>query len=564
MNRQEEIAALVAKAAGLEAETILPLLETPPNPEMGDVALPCFKLAKLLHKAPPMIADAIKENLPAADWLSRVDSLKGYLNFYLNRGDLTGSVLNAVLSAGKDYGRQDEGAGRTVCIDYSSINIAKRFHIGHLSTTVIGHSLARVYDFMGYRSVSINHLGDWGTQFGKMIAAYKHWGDKAAVEVGGVDALTKLYVRFHEEAKDNPALEDEGRAWFKKIEDGDPEAMEIFSWFKDVTLRDAMRVYDILGVKFDSYAGESFYNDKMDRVIDELKADRLLEESDGAQVVRLDEENMPPCMILKKDGATLYATRDIAAALYRKDTYDFAKCLYVVAYQQNLHFRQWFKVVEKMGYPWYKDLEHVAFGMVSYEGQTLSTREGVIVYLDELLQRAISKADAIIAEKNPTLENREKVARQVGVGSVIFTTLFNNRIKDIDFWWDRALSFEGETAPYVQYTHARCASLLRKGNYQGGAFDAACLDNPEALAVIKSLEAFPKTVAEVCHRNEPYLLTRHMVGLAQAFNRYYIAHRILEDGDDASNQARLSLTAAVRQVIETGLFLLGVEAPEAM
>lgn len=564
MDFKAAIAQSVAAATGLEPQDVAQMLETPPSADMGDYALPCFKLAKTLRKAPAAIADGIAQQMERPAWLSRVESVKGYLNFFLDRALLVESVLAPVMEQGGRYGSSDMGGGRTVCIDYSSINIAKRFHIGHLPSTVLGHALYRLNNFMGYKSVGINHLGDWGTQFGKMIAAYKRWGSREMVEEGGVDALSSLYVRFHAEAEENKALEDEGRAWFKKIEDNDEEAMSIFSWFKEITLKDAMKTYDLLGISFDSYAGESFYNDKMDRVIDELEAKGLLVESEGAKVVRLDDYQMPPCMILKKDGATLYATRDIAAALYRKDTYDFAKCLYVVAYQQNLHFKQWFKVIELMGYDWYKKLEHVAFGMVSFEGQTLSTRKGRVVYLDDLLQGALEKARAIIEEKNPDLPNKDEVARQVGIGAVVFTSLFNNRIKDIDFWWDRALNFDGETGPYVQYTYARCCSLLRKGGYQPGPCDYGLLTDDEALALVKVLEAFPQVVEEACRRNEPYLLTRHMVALAQAFNRYYIEHRILEEQDEAGNHARLTLTAAARQVIKTGLWLLGIEAPEQM
>ena len=564
MDFKAAIAQSVAAATGLEAQDVAQMLETPPSADMGDYALPCFKLAKTLRKAPAAIADGIAQQMERPAWLSRVESVKGYLNFFLDRALLVESVLAPVMEQGGRYGSSDMGGGRTVCIDYSSINIAKRFHIGHLPSTVLGHALYRLNNFMGYKSVGINHLGDWGTQFGKMIAAYKRWGSREMVEEGGVDALSSLYVRFHAEAEENKALEDEGRAWFKKIEDNDEEAMSIFSWFKEITLKDAMKTYDLLGISFDSYAGESFYNDKMDRVIDELEAKGLLVESEGAKVVRLDDYQMPPCMILKKDGATLYATRDIAAALYRKDTYDFAKCLYVVAYQQNLHFKQWFKVIELMGYDWYNELEHVAFGMVSFEGQTLSTRKGRVVYLDDLLQGALEKARAIIEEKNPDLPNKDEVARQVGIGAVVFTALFNNRIKDIDFWWDRALNFDGETGPYVQYTYARCCSLLRKGGYQPDPCDYSLLTDDEALALVKVLEAFPQVVEEACRRNEPYLLTRHMVALAQAFNRYYIEHRILEEQDEAGNHARLTLTAAARQVIKTGLWLLGIEAPEQM
>jgi len=556
----------LSAACGLAADELSGMLEVPPSADMGDYAFPCFRLAKTMRKSPVMIAEELAQKIQTGGMIDRVEAVKGYLNFYLNRTELARSCLEPVLTQGEAYGSSDVGRGKTICIDYSSINIAKRFHIGHLSTTVIGHALYRIYNFRGYKSVGINHLGDWGTQFGKMIAAYRLWGDKETVEKNGVDAMVELYVKFHEEAEKDPSLEDEGRRWFKAIEDNDPEATEIFNWFKEVTLRDAMRIYDMLGIEFDSYAGESFYNDKMDRVIDELNEKGLLIESDGARVVDLEPYQMPPCLILKSDGTTIYATRDLAAALYRKDTYDFAKCLYVVAYQQNLHFRQCFKVLELMGYDWAKDCEHVAFGMVSYEGQTLATRKGHVVYLDDLLNRAIEKADAIIAEKTPDLANRADVARQVGIGSVVFSSLVNNRIKDIDFWWDRALSFDGETAPYVQYTHARCCSLLRRAEEAGigeGDIDYSVLADDAGMAVLKALQAFPEAIAQAEQRNEPYLVTRSVLAVTSAFNHYYIDHRVIDE-DENVTRARVALTRAVKTVLKTGLYLIGIEAPERM
>ena len=559
---QEMLSAAFPEAQGLP-EDLSALLEVPPDPAMGDYALPCFKLSKALRMGPPMIAQKLAAALEKPE-IARVECVGGYLNFFFNRENFARELLAAVMAAPEKWGSSDEGRGKTVCLDYSSINIAKRFHIGHLSTTVIGNSLKRIYDFRGWRTVSINHLGDWGTQFGKMICAYKKWGDRETVEKGGVDEMTRLYVRFNEEAKDNKALEDEGRAWFKKIEDGDPEALEIFHWFKDVTLKDAMRVYDTLGVEFDSYAGESFYADKTAAVVSELNEKGLLQESDGAMIVNLEAYGMPPCLILKSDGATLYHTRDLAAALYRKNTYHFDQCLYVVAYQQDLHFRQLFKVLELMGYEWARDeMKHIAFGMVSYEGQALSTRKGVMIYLDELLTRAQEKALDIIREKSPNLENKEEVARQVGVGAVVYDTLQNNRIKDIDFWWDRALNFDGETGPYVQYTFARCCSVLRKAPPITAAPDYAALTDDEAQALLRLLSRFPEAVAEACLRNEPFLVTRATTEIAKAYNKYYYEHRILDD-DPAATAARLQLTDACRRVIKTGLYLIGLSAPERM
>lgn len=570
MDMKQRIAGLVGemlKTAYPEAqglpEDLAALLEVPPDPALGDYAFPCFKLSRALRMGPPMIAQKLAAAVSRPE-IARVECVGGYLNFFFNRENFAREILSAIMAAPEKWGGGESGKGKTVCLDYSSINIAKRFHIGHLSTTVIGNSLKRIYDFLGWKTVGINHLGDWGTQFGKMICAYKKWGKKEDVERDGVNEMTRLYVRFHEECEKNPELENEGRAWFKRIEEGDEEALAIFQWFKDVTLRDAMKVYDMLGVSFDSYAGESFYVDKTDRVVRELKEKNLLVESDGALIVDLEAEKMPPCIIIKSDGTTIYATRDLAAILYRKDTYHFDKCLYVVAYQQDLHFRQIFKVVEKMGYDWAKDgLIHVAFGMVSYEGQTLATRSGHVVYLEELLQRAQEKALKIIEEKSPALENKEEVAKQVGIGAVVYSTLQNNRIKDIDFWWDRALNFDGETGPYVQYTHARCCSVLRKAPENLPAPNYAALTDDESQALLRLLSRFPEAVAEACLRNEPSIVTRATTEIAKAYNKFYYEHRILDD-DPAFSSARLLLTRASAQVIKTGLYLIGVSAPERM
>ncbi len=548
--------------APLSADEIAGLLELPPDSAMGDYAFPCFKLARSLRKAPPMIAGELVKVINA-DFLSRVEAVGGYLNFFIDKALYASSVIGEVLDKGEKYGSSDMGAGKTICIDYSSINIAKRFHIGHLSTTALGNALYKIYSFLGYKCVGINHLGDWGTQFGKMIAAYKHWGSREMVEQGGVQALSDLYVKFHAEAEKDPSLDDEGRAWFKKIETGDEEAISIWQWFKDLTLKDANRVYDMLGVKFDSYAGEAFYMDKMGPVIEELREKKLLKESDGAYVVDLEEYGMPPCLIIKSDGATLYTTRDLAAAFYRKKTYDFTKCLYVVAYQQSLHFRQLFKVIELMGHEWAKDMEHVEFGMVSYEGQALSTRHGHVIYLEDLLNRSIEKARAIIDEKSPNLEDKDGVARKVGIGAVVFFALSAGRIKDIDFWWDRALNFEGETGPYVQYTYARCCSVLGKAPANLPDADYSTLDDAEAQDIVRLLEQFPKLVKEAAQRNEPSLITRYTVDLAQAYNKFYYEHRIL-DCEPATSAARIAITKAVRNVIGTGLTLIGVEPTEKM
>ena len=570
MDMKLQIAGRIADAAAasfencaLTAQDVTAMLETPPDKKLGDYALPCFRLAKTLRKGPPMIASALAEKMTGEE-IDHVEVVGGYMNIFVSRSNMAAGIVEAVLSKPGAWGSTKVGEGKTVCLDYSSINIAKRFHIGHLSTTMIGHSLKRIYDFNGYKTVGINHLGDWGSQFGKMVAAYKLWGNREEVEKGGVQAMVDLYVKFHAEAEKDPSLDDLGRSWFKKIEDGDQEAMEIFSWFKAVTLKDTQRVYDLLGVSFDSYNGEAFYNDKMDPVVEELREKGLLVESQGAQVVNLDDYNMPPALVLRSDGATLYITRDLAAAFYRHNEYDFDKCLYVVAYQQNLHFKQLFKILDLMGHEWHKGMEHVSFGMVSYEGRALSTREGYVVYLEDLLNKAIEKAREIIEEKSPNLPNKDEVARQVGIGAVIYTDLSNNRIKDIDFRWDRALNFDGESGPYVQYTHARCCSVLRKApDFAGVTPDWSALTDDEAQALLRLISRFPDVIREAAAKYEPSMVTRAVTDIAQAYNKYYYEHRIL-DGEPAQAAARVALTAAAKTVIRTGLYLIGIEAPERM
>lgn len=562
MDYKKQIAELI-KIDGVTTEEIYSSLAPTPDLTRGDLCLPCFKFSRSLRLAPPAIAQKLKDGTEFSrlDFISDVKIDGGYLNFYFNREKV---VKDAIETLNRTACRPHEKNGKTICIDYSSINIAKPFHIGHLLTTVIGGSLYRIYKYLGYNAVGINHLGDWGTQFGKMIAAYLRWGDDADIEKRGVRALLDLYVRFHAEAEKDPALDDEGRAWFKKIEDGDAKALAIFGKFKEITLKEVKKIYDRLGITFDSYAGESFYNDKMQPVIDDLRKKGLLTESEGAEVVRLDDYGMPPALILKSDGATLYATRDLAAAVYRKKTYDFYKCLYVVAYQQNLHFRQLFKVLELMGYDWAKDCVHVPFGMVSLEGQgALSTRKGNVVFLDEVLDTAEKKALDVIEQKSPDLKNKEEIARQVGVGAVVFGALANSRIKDLAFSYDKALSFDGETAPYLQYTHARCCSVIEKAGEVNAAPDYSVLTDDDSFALATRLVAFDQAVVTSGERYEPSVISGYLLDLAKLYNRFYLSSRIL--GEPAPVQsARLALTRLTRDVLKTGLGLLLISAPTAM
>jgi len=566
MDYSKLLAQAIADAAGLAAEEIASWIEVPADETLGDYAFPCFKLAKTLRKAPPAIAAEIDGRLVKPDFISEVRVVGAYINFFLDRVTLAKQTLENVFAQGDAYGGSDKGAGRVVCIDYSSINIAKPFHIGHLSTTVIGNALYRIYGFLGYKPVGINHLGDWGTQFGKLIVAYRLWGDEAKVKAEPIKELLSLYVRFHEEAENDPSLEDQGREWFKKLEDGDAEALHLWQWFRDESLKEFMKIYDLMNVSFDSTHGEAFYNDKMDRVVAMLEEKGLLTESDGAMVVTLDEYDMPPSLIKKSDGATLYATRDLAAALYRHETYDFAKALYVVGNEQRLHFQQLYKVLEKMGFEWAKEMHHIPFGMMLKDGKKMSTRKGKVVLLEEVLSQAIEDVKKVIEEKNPGLANKEEVARQVGVGAVIFHDLKNYRLNDINFSWEEMLTFEGETGPYVQYTHARACSLLRKGGYVPSAavsLPQDALDSKEAWAVVTLLNAFPEVIDRAANGFDPSQIGKYVIDLAQAFNKFYANVRILAE-EDAVKNARLQLVAAVVTVLKEGLRILGLAAPEEM
>lgn len=548
----------------LTLEEITALIEVPPNKEMGDFAFPCFKLAKVFRKAPNMIAAELSEKIEPKGVISSVTPLGGYINFFVNKSQLAETVIKDVLTKKEKYGHSDLGKDKTIVIDFSSPNIAKPFHIGHIRTTVIGNALYKIYDSQGYNTVRINHLGDYGTQFGKLIVAFKLWGNKEAVEANPIPELLKLYIQFHDEAEKHPEMEDEARAWFTKLENGDKEAKELWQWFRDESLKEFARVYDLLDIEFDSYNGESFYSDKMDRVIDIIKDKGLLKESQGTNIVDLDEYNMPPALITKNDGSTLYMTRDLAAALYRKENYDFEKCIYVVGSQQSLHFQQLFKVLELVGFEWAKDMIHVPFGMVALEEGTMSTRKGRVVFLEDVLKQAIEKTKETMLAKNPDALNVDEIAKQVGVGAVVFQELSNSRIKDYTFSWSRTLSFEGETGPYVQYTHARCCAVLRKAEEEVTTdINYELLNDVDSAEVLKVIASFNKTILNAMRKNEPHIITRFVLDLAQAFNKFYHDNSILVE-DAELRKARLALVCATRQALENGLKLLGMQAPERM
>ena len=564
MTNRKQILAAALDFDGISQQEIADMITIPADASKGDYCLPCFKLAKTLRKSPVQIAEEAAGRLTCLPPpFKKAEAVNGYLNFFVDTADCAKQVLTAIEKKGASYGDSNEGEGKTVCIDYSSINIAKPFHIGHLCTTVIGGALYCIYKKLGYTPVGINHLGDWGTQFGKLIVAFKKWSSEEALHEKGMTELTSIYVRFHTEAETDPTLEDQARAWFKKIEDGDEEALRLYNLFKEITLKEVEKTYKRLKIKFDSYNGEAFYNDKMQPVLDELKEKGLLKKDDGAEIVDLSDDGMPPCLLVKADGATLYATRDLAAAYYRKKTYDFYKSLYVVAYQQNLHFRQVFKVLEKLGKEWAKDCVHVAFGMVSMESGAMSTRKGKVIYLEDVLNKAVEKSYEIINEKSPQLENKEETAEMVGVGAVIFSVLYNNRIKDIVFSYDKVLNFDGETGPYVQYTNARCLSVLNKVGKCDAVPDFSAVDNAEGQAVIALLERFPSVLRESVEKYEPCCIGRFLVDLCKSYNRFYLVHRITGEAEQVK-KARAMLTNAVHTVLEEGLRLMGIDAPKKM
>ena len=562
MDNKQLIAGELAKVIdSLDQDAILNLLEQPKSSELGDIAFPAFSLAKTERKAPQIIATDIAEKIDTVHF-DKVVATGPYVNFFLSKAEISGQVIKEVIKDGADYGQQNEGNNQNITIDLSSPNIAKPFSVGHLRSTVIGDALSNIFRKIGYNTIKINHLGDWGKQFGLLMVAYKKWGSQEAVEANPIDELLKLYVRINAEIENDPSLDEEGRLWFKKLEDGDPEATELWQWFRDESLTEFNRIYELLGVEFDSLNGEAFYNDKMDEGIQILEDKGLLQESKGASIVDLEDFNLPPAMIKKSDGATLYITRDIATAMYRARTYNFVKNIYAVGQEQSNHFRQLKAVLKKMGFDWSDDMVHVDFGLVTKNRQKLSTRKGNIILLEPTLQEAISRAKAQIEEKNPELENKEEVAHAVGVGAVKFYDLKTDRRNGYDFDLEAMVSFEGETGPYVQYAYARIQSILRKANFTPSTDATYSLNDPESWEIIKLLQDFSRVVKRAAENYDPSLIAKYAINLAQAFNKYYAHTRILDESPERESRLALSYSTAV--VLKEALRLLGVDAPEKM
>ena len=551
----------INSAATLETEEIVQMLEYPPDTNLGDLALPCFKLSKTLRRSPVQIAEQLASGIEGCEAVSECRAVNGYLNIFVSNEYLCGKVVSEIIAKGEDYGKNDAGEGKTVVLDYSSPNVAKPFHLGHLGTTVIGHSIRRLFEFSGYKCVGINHLGDWGTSFGKQIVALKKWGDTSKIEEGGVDGLVTLYQKFHEEAEAKPELFDEARAEFTKLENGDEENTELWKRCIAISIEEYQKTYKQLDIEFDLYMGESAFTDKMPAQVEKMRNAGLLKIDDGASIVDLADYNMPPCLILKRDGSTLYPARDIAAAVYRHDTYDFDRCVYVTSAGQSLHFAQWFKVVDLMGYDWSSKLVHVPYGTMSIGGAKLGTRSGNVVWLKQLLGMSVDKVRDVINEKNPNLPNKEQVAEEVGVGAIVFNYLLNSRIKDISFDLEAALDFNGNTGPYVQYTYARCCSILEKAGELPKDVKLEVTDNSESV-LVKTLSRFPEKVKDALAQYEPSVITRYILDVAAAFNRFYHDCQILSAEDESVKKTRIILTAATKTVLGNAFGLICLKKPE--
>ncbi len=552
---------LAAVIPSLEADQIFALLEKPKSSEMGDIAFPAFSLAKVERKAPQAIASEIAEKIDTAGF-EKVVATGPYVNFFLDKAAISNDILRAVIAEKADYGQQDIGHGQNVTLDMSSPNIAKPFSVGHLRSTVIADALGHIYSKLGYKAIRINHLGDWGKQFGMLIVAYKLWGDKEAIEANPIDELLKLYVRINAEADENPELDEQARQWFKKLEDGDQEALDLWQWFRDESLVEFNRIYDKLDVSFDYFHGEAFYNDKMDEGIQILEDKNLLQESKGAQIVNLEKYDLPPALIKKSDGATLYITRDMATAMYRHRTFNFAKNIYVVGQEQSHHFKQLKAVLKEMGFDWSDDMIHVSFGLVTKNKKKLSTRKGNIIRLEPTLDEAEARALTQIEAKNPDLENKEAVAHAVGVGAVKFYDLKSDRDNGYDFDLEAMVSFEGETGPYVQYAYARIQSILRKAAFVPASDANYALNDAESWDIIKLLQDFPSIIQRAADKYDPSVVAKYAINLAQSFNKYYAHTRILDENPE--RESRLALAYATGIVLKEALRLLGVDAPEKM
>lgn len=560
----EAIAQQVSKASGLEAPEVESLLETPPNPEMGDYALPCFAMAKTMRKAPNLIAEELAGQIETGSTITEVRAAGPYLNFFVSKSDLVSGTMERVLSQGDAYGRSDVGAGKTVVVDFSSPNIAKPFTIGHLRTTAIGNALVRIYDALGWNAVGINYLGDWGAPHGMNIAAYQEWGDEEKVRKNPPYELFNLYVKFNAEVENNPSLKESAQAWTRKLEAGDEEALGLWKWFREETIEDFKRVYHRMGIDFTEYSGESVYHTPSTELVEKMKAEGLAEESEGALVVKF-EDDMTPAVLQTSHGTIVYLGRDLCAAADRKKRYDFDKMIYVVGSEQSLHFKQLFRTLKMMGHDWADTCSHVPFGLINFKGMKMSTRKGNVIFLEEVLDRAVEMTGAIIEEKNPDLPNKAQIAEDVGIGAIIYADLDSRRTRDVVFDWEEILNFSGETGPYIQYTHARYCSVLRKYGQEipPPDVDLTLLSEPEAIEVVKRIEEFPKVIERAAENDEPSLIASYLIELCTAANRFYNACRVVSE-DEALTQARVTLVYAIKTVLKNGLALLGIKAPEEM